>query len=186
MNYEETRRAFASSIFRQAIFRQAWRLHRRSVLSFPDCLSLSWSLTRGFKRLCYTKCRGTTKANDDGINRQRILVALASFPESEVILNFERESSNIFDSNAIKVMSSVFVKKDNGECAFQKCSACVGYLSADLAKQVAPLMDQNYEIAAFFLGITGIGKQNLGINFCFTILPIPAYHNKQKSPQLAS
>jgi hypothetical protein len=114
--------------------------------------------------------------NDDGVNRQRILARLHTYPEAEVILYFERESSNFFDSNAVMVIASVFGK--NG-------SVCIGYLSADLAREVAPLLDEGHRAVVFFQGITGVGKEYLGVNFCFTILAISNYNLNSKTPQIA-
>ena len=166
--FENRRRIIA-----KRVFLQAWKYYRKSIngLSFSEALMLAWRIVRGMQRFVYSKVRGVTKEN-----RQRVLARLSTYPETEISLEFQRESSNFYDSNAIKIMASVFGKG----------SACVGYLSADLAKEVVGTLDEGYTAVVFFLGITGIGKENLGVNFSFTILPIPTYNNNQKSPQLAS
>lgn len=172
MSYkEERRRALASSVFRQA-----WKYFRRSLISFSQALLLAWKTLRGRLRLVYSKIRGTCANNPDGTNRQRILSQLLAYPEQAINLRFQREPNNAYDHNAIAIIAEVHGKG----------SACVGYLSASLAREVADILDEgsNTEVV-FFLGITGVGKANLGVNFCFTILPISIYHLEQKVPQMA-
>lgn len=104
----------------------------------------------------YTKVVGVTQPNEDGRPRQEII--------SDEIYNgmdlfLERDYENDYDPNAIAVLTSVY-----GET--------IGYLSRDIAAQLAPLMDNGQLITAVVADLTGgeEGKENLGVNLFLTIL----------------
>jgi hypothetical protein len=176
-------REFVRRVTAKNVMRKAWWYYKGNLhgLTFRRALLLAWRTVRGMQRLIYSKARGVMKENVDGIYRQKILAKLARYPEQDVTLSFEREDDNIYDSNAVKIIAHVN----------EKGWACVGYLSKDLAREVAPLLDEGYEAILFFLGVTGYDR--LGLNFAFTVmekteanLPIPTHYPKQKDPQMAS
>lgn len=84
----------------------------------------------------YTKVVGVTKNNDEGQPIQPILATLS--PSDS--LTFVREPSNPYDSNAIKVI-----------CEYQH----IGYIKANLAKDIAPLMDSGKQLKGNISEITG-------------------------------
>lgn len=153
-------REFVRRVTAKNVMLAAWRYYKGNLhgLTFRRALMLAWKTVRGMQRLIYSKARGVTKENSDGVYRQKILARLARYPEQDVTLSFEREEDNIYDSNAVKIIASVH----------NKGWACVGYLSYSLAKEVAPLLDEGYDAILFFLGITGFDR--LGLNFAFTIM----------------
>lgn len=153
-------REFVRRVTAKNVMRKAWWYYKGNLhgLTFRRALLLAWRTVRGMQRLIYSKVRGVTKENEDGVNRQNILVRLARYSEQDVTLSLCREKGNAYDSNATRIIANVYGKG----------SACVGYLSKDLAKDVAPMLDDGHEAIVFFLGITGF--ERLGLNFAFTIL----------------
>ena len=83
-----------------------------------------------------TKVVGVTKNNDEGVNIQNILPEL----EDGSKLNFVREPKNPYDANAIKVI-----------CDYQH----IGYIRAELAEEIAPIMDSGKELKGYITQITG-------------------------------
>lgn len=77
-----------------------------------------------------TKVVGATKNNDEGVNIQNILPEL----EDGSKLNFAREPNNPYDTNAIKVI-----------CDYQH----IGYIKAELAEEIAPIMDSGKELKGY-------------------------------------
>jgi hypothetical protein len=173
-------REFVRRVTAKNVMRKAWRYFKGNIhsLTFRQALILAWKTVRGMQRLIYSKVRGVTKQNDDGIYRQNILARLARYPEKDVSLSFRREEDNMYDSNAIMIIAHVN----------NKGWACVGYLSRDLSKEVAPLLDSGYQGILFFLGITGYDL--LGLNFAFTIMENPepqsneSFHGLEKKHPL--
>lgn len=83
-----------------------------------------------------TKVVGVTKNNDEGVDIQNILPEL----EDGSKLNFTREPNNPYDTNAIKVI-----------CDYQY----IGYIKAELAEEIAPIMDSGKELKGYITQITG-------------------------------
>lgn len=92
-----------------------------------------------------TKVVGVTKNNDNGQPIQAILSSLSE--DSDFLL--VREPNNTYDPNAIKVIAD-----------YQH----IGYIKAELAQQLAPIMDKGNNPKVEFLGITGGGHKNYGCN----------------------
>lgn len=69
--------------------------------------------------------------------------------KNEVLL-LEREPSNAFDRNAVKVVT--------------KDGKLLGYLNRGLASEIAPLMDSGKRFSCLIKDVTGFGKQSTGIN----------------------
>ena len=104
----------------------------------------------------HTKLMGVTVTNDDGRNRQEII-------EKDVYegveLFLDREPDNPSDSNAIAVVTSVFEDK-------------VGYLSREVAEEIAPFMDRGQLVTCQVANITGGGDKTLGVNVLITVYSI--------------
>jgi hypothetical protein len=94
----------------------------------------------------YTKVVGVTYDNDDGTNRQLIISEL----KYNSIINLKRDYSNLYDPNAIMVVNL------SGEQ--------IGFLSRDLASQLAPLIDQGSQIHVEISQLTGGGDYSRGVN----------------------
>lgn len=98
-----------------------------------------------------TKVVGATKNNDEDVNIQNILPEL----EDGSKLNFAREPNNPYDTNAIKVI-----------CDYQH----IGYIKAELAEEIAPIMDSGKELKGYITQITGgIDGKNYGCNIHISI-----------------
>lgn len=97
-----------------------------------------------------TKIAGVTKKNDGGIDIQSILPTL----DDGDVLTFVREPDNPYDKNAIKVI-----------CDYQH----IGYVKADLAEEIAPLMDEGKTLKGCISEITGGGDKNYGCNIHISI-----------------
>jgi hypothetical protein len=110
-------------------------------------------------RTIRTKIRGVTKRNPDGKNRQRIIRTWCNCGDA---LFLEREPNNPVDENAIRVRRIVSTDiPDKPRLAEQ-----LGYLSRDLAAELAPKMDrQGFVLMAMIREITG-GEdgRSLGVN----------------------
>ncbi len=109
------------------------------------------SLKSDFSIDISTKVVGVTKNNDEGVNIQNILPEL----ENGSKLNFVREPNNPYDTNAIKVI-----------CDYQH----IGYIKAELAEEIAPIMDSGKELNGYITQITGgIDGKNYGCNMHISI-----------------
>lgn len=97
-----------------------------------------------------TKVVGVTQDNDEGKPIQKILPTLSQYSS----LKFIREPDNPHDKNAIKVYGS-----------YQH----IGYINADLAKEIAPLMDQGKELNGNISEVTGGGEHYYGCNIHISI-----------------
>jgi hypothetical protein len=85
----------------------------------------------------FTKIVGVTKANSDGSDRQEIIGETLGTGD---MLDLKREPNNRYDRNAI----AIYYYDDQ-----------IGYLSANVAKELAPLMDSHWLILATVVEITG-------------------------------
>lgn len=92
-----------------------------------------------------TKVVGVTKNNDKGQPIQALLPSLNE--DSDFML--VREPNNPYDTNAIKVIAD-----------YQH----IGYVKAELAQQLAPIMDKGNNPKVELLGVTGGGDKNYGCN----------------------
>lgn len=101
----------------------------------------------------HTKLAGVTYRNPDGTNRQDLIEELEdAFADSgEVCLDLKREPDNQYDSNAIAVLDP-FGRQ-------------LGYLSREVAAQLAPDLDGGVRFDVVVAAITGGGlTQNYGVN----------------------
>ena len=77
--------------------------------------------------------------------RQQLLARLSRYDNEDITIALEREASNPYDSNAIKVIAAV---KGKG-------AAVMGYVNRTLAEALAPLLDKGKEVKAAIMGVTG-------------------------------
>ena len=103
-------------------------------------------------KVIITKVVGVTKLNDRGIQIQSLLPTLSQ--DSDALL--VREKENQYDSNAIKVIAD-----------YQH----IGYVKADLASQIAPMIDSGKSSRCAILCITGGGDKSYGCNIRIDIEP---------------
>ena len=94
----------------------------------------------------HAKIVGVTYDNPDGINRQDIISSLKS--NSPIFL--KRDYANIYDPNAIKVVDSGGVQ--------------LGFISRELASQIAPQMDSGKKFSVSITGLTGGNGYTRGVN----------------------
>lgn len=116
-----------------------------------------------------TKVVGVTKKNEDGQSRQELIEMLE--PGDELFL--EREPDNEHDENAIAVFNESWEQ--------------IGYLSRSVAAELAPLMDEGYEVECTVTEITGgtDDKPSYGCNIEITIYSPEEWAalNQQKQPE---
>ncbi len=94
----------------------------------------------------FTKIAGISHKNDDGSSRQRIAERACRLEE----LTLDHDENNPYDENAVKV------KRPNGEQ--------LGFLSADLAKEVVRRSRNGVCYNAFAMQLTGGGDRSYGMN----------------------
>lgn len=145
---EITRRQIASTVFREA-----WILRRRTsgfIHNIGSALRITWKTVRGMLRYTHTKVRGTTFGD-----RQRLLGRLTTYDSRDIFLDLIREPTNPFDSAAIQIWAQIRGKG----------SACIGYLSRELAAELAPCMDSGRTAIALLDAVTGGYGNCYGCNF---------------------
>lgn len=94
----------------------------------------AWAIIKG--RKVYTNVAGVSYNNRKAVLAQ---VVTAFADKAEIHTRLEREPNNEYDKNAIKV--NVYFGSIEDTIPVQ-----LGYLPADLAKKVAPIMDKGIEI----------------------------------------
>ena len=149
---EEKRRSIAS-----AVFKEAWRYHRRTVLfavTLATSLKIAWQTVRSLVRVHHSKVYGVKR-------RQAVLWRLNQYRPEDIIMYFNREWDNAIDSNAIQVIAAV---KGHGK-------AVLGYLRQELASIIAPALDSGTQALVMFDRITGVGSKGLlGCNFSYLLI----------------
>ncbi|MBR1373716.1 HIRAN domain-containing protein [bacterium] len=112
----------------------------KKLNSLSAALKRAWQLVKAKRMFC--KVSGVTFGN-----RQTALKRLEMHIRkgAEVKTTLQREADNKTDKNAIKVLVSV-----NGSAAYH-----LGYIPAELAAVLAPLMDKIGEIKAHLYNIVG-------------------------------
>ena len=96
-----------------------------------------------------TKAVGVTKGN-----RQETIEYLSPGDT----LDLRREPDNPYDENAIRIYDGTYSDDD------------IGYLSRDLAAEIAPIMDSNRQLVmADVIDVTGQDKETQGVNILITI-----------------
>ena len=112
---------------------------KKMGLTLSAAFKRAWQLVKG--KAIDTRIAGVTKGN-----RQRALrrIAMKYRPEA-VSVSLERETANLYDANAVKVVISV-----NNSPAYD-----MGYIPQNLAYIVAALMDKGLTLAASFKAVRG-------------------------------
>ena len=87
-----------------------------------------------------TKTAGVTQER-----RQQLLARLRRYDREDVTITLERETGNLYDSNAVKIIAAVRGKG----------SAVMGYINRTLAQAIAPLLDKGKAVKAAIMGVTG-------------------------------
>lgn len=157
---EKNRRQMLSKIFHLA-----WKLYNKSgrwQYSFGNCLKKAYRLMKASTKRIYSKVRGTTFKNDNGVSRQLLLQRLSCYSDKSVHLELLAEPSNDYDANAIQVLASVRGREKK---------AVLGYVSASLAVDIRKeATSSSIKDAILFLeDITGTHNHKLGCNFSFII-----------------
>lgn len=86
------------------IFKLAWNLYNKSgrwQYSFSTCLKKAYRLMKSLSKRIYSKVRGTSFTNDDGISCQVLLQRLTRYKPSSICLELLPEPSNPYDSNVL-------------------------------------------------------------------------------------
>ena len=95
----------------------------------------------------FTKIVGVSFDNSNGSSRQDLITSLEGLP---CPLTLNREHGNPHDENAIAVMDS------HGRQ--------LGFLSRNIAEQMAPIMDSGLLVQAHAIQVTGGWPLNYGVN----------------------
>jgi hypothetical protein len=141
----------------RAVMKNAWSTFKRCMLSWSTCLKVCWRTVRFLAPIHHSKARGTTF-----YNRQEALRRLSLYPVRDIKLALQRDLRNQFDTNAIAIIAEV---KNKGE-------AVVGYVSKELAVELAPIIESGHKIITILDCITGIDRREgfLGLNFSYIII----------------
>jgi hypothetical protein len=108
-------------------------------------------------RAFHSKLAGVAQANDDGRSRQYYIDAYCA-PGMQ--LSLRREPGNRVDRNAVSVWIRARL------WIVFKADVQIGYLSAQVAEELAPLMDAGRSVTAQVTAVTGgtRGKPIKGVN----------------------
>lgn len=121
-----------------------------------------------------TKIRGVSQENDDERSRQEIIRRCV---QTDDLLLLEREQENLYDKNAIAVYAAPDDDPwDEGEYK-------IGYLSAELAAELAPKMDSGWQVTCAVLEKTGgADGESIGVNVALGVFTPEevAQHEKEK------
>lgn len=87
--------------------------------------------------------------------RQNYLNYIKKQNIKDIKITLRREPNNIHDNNAIRVCARNIKTNKYADC---------GYIPAELAKTLAPLMDSGIFVSARDYEITGVSQRTLGMN----------------------
>lgn len=110
-----------------------------------------------------TKIVGVTKKNSDGRSRQKIIIRYVG-AGTQLVLG--REPDNEYDPFAV----SVWYPKRR---LFGKKLLQLGYLSANRAEEIAPMLDKKWRYSCVVQDVTGGTRQKKtrGVNIRIELLP---------------
>jgi hypothetical protein len=129
-------------------------LHRTAPCrNVPVTFTLAFVMSGTF----HSKVVGVTAKNSDGSSRQKYIGAYCRSGMSAALV---REPNNQYDPNAV----GVWVKAR--AFIFFTANLQIGYLSSDVASEVAPLLDSGHPVACQIAEVTGgvRGKNSYGVN----------------------
>ena len=126
------------------VFRILKKVFGGDVVTIPDPADYELKPVRSF----YTKVVGVTKRNADGRERQKVIARC----RVDDLLLLIREKDNPHDPNAIAV--------------YRATNEQIGYISADIAEELAPDMDSDVPISVRISDLTGgtPEKPSRGVN----------------------
>lgn len=126
------------------VFRILKKVFGGDVVTIPDPADNELKPVRSF----YTKVVGVTKRNADGRERQKVIARC----RVDDLLLLIREKDNPHDPNAIAV--------------YRATNEQIGYISADIAEELAPDMDSDVPISVRISDLTGgtPEKPSRGVN----------------------
>lgn len=127
---------------------------RKTGLSLAAAFRAAW---KKVKLQMVVRVSGVTFSNI-----QERLRFLSKFRPQDLIVSLERETDNSFDTNAIKVRVHIPSIRKQTE---------IGYIPAQIAKELAKAIDIGCEIKATFKGVIGgyAWKENMGALINITI-----------------
>lgn len=121
---------------------------RRAVCIMANELhKAGYSLSRAFKKAWRT-AKGTAikAAGVTYEGRQEVLKYLSQFRPENLTVTLERDTSNTYDRNAIRIVVHI---------PYLKKKAKIGYVPKAYSSEIARLMDQGVNVRARLLGIIG-------------------------------
>ena len=126
----------------------------RQGLSRRAAMLRAW-LTVKLRRI-ETKTAGVTQER-----RQQLLARLRRYDREDVTITLERDTRNLYDSNAVKIIAAVRGKG----------SAVMGYINRTLAEALAPLLDKGKEVKAALISVTGGNeyRRNYGLSIAISL-----------------
>ena len=106
-----------------------------------------YSLSRAFKKAWRT-AKGTAikAAGVTYEGRQEVLKYLSQFRPENLTVTLERDTSNTYDRNVIRIVVHI---------PYLKKKAKIGYVPKAYSSEIARLMDQGVNVRARLLGIIG-------------------------------
>jgi hypothetical protein len=136
---------------------------RQPAQGSPEQWLIDWQAI--FEESFPTKIHGVDQG-DDGVSRQEIIGKC----ESGDRLRIARETSNAYDPNALQVVT--WDQKH-----------LLGYLSKDIAKRYAPMIDAGGYAEAIITKVTGgtASKPSLGVNIMFGVFSAEGLEEAFKS-----
>lgn len=105
---------------------------------------------------CRTKVKGVTFRNRDGTQRETIIVSKC---HEDDMLGLAREPTNRHDKDTIQIMRLVWTGEKTISSAEQ-----LGYISRELAVDLAPEIDAGETYLARITALTGGGEHTTGVN----------------------
>lgn len=126
----------------------------RQGLSRRAAMLRAW-LTVKLRRI-ETKTAGVTQER-----RQQLLARLRRYDREDVTITLERDTRNLYDSNAVKIIAAVRGKG----------SAVMGYINRTLAQAIAPLLDKGKAVKAALISVTGGNeyRRNYGLSIAISL-----------------
>jgi hypothetical protein len=121
---------------------------RRAVCIMANELhKAGYNLSRAFKKAWRT-AKGTAikAAGVTYEGRQEVLKYLSQFRPKNLTVTLERDTSNTYDRNAIRIVVHI---------PYLKKKAKIGYVPKAYSSEIARLMDQGVNVRARLLGIIG-------------------------------
>ncbi len=111
----------------------------------------------------HTKLAGVSKLNSDGTSRQEYIQML----DPEEGLELVRQPENSYDPNAVAV--------------FDSTGNQIGYLSSQVAAEIAPEIDRGMFVECYVVEITGQDQDTQGVNVLINVMTLEEAGTKYKT-----